>query len=638
MTSPPATGNAADTLAAATLKFLREYPPFDRMEEDAVRFLAANLDLGYYPKDTIILAPAQTMPPVLRIIQRGTVQVMPFHARHDGDAEPVCLGAGECFSVSALLEQRPVTAPYTATADTFCYELSAEKFPELLTRSPVFRDFATRYLASLLRESRRLIKLNFTSSTGEQQAMSRTLRSLVTRAPVSCAPQTAIGDVLRRMQEAKVGSMLVTGEDGRPVGIFTRHDVLDRVALAQHDLTRPISDVMTPDPLTLPAEDSAYDAALLIADRGIRHVPVCDGNRIIGVVTERDLFALQRVSVRALNRTIAAAGSIDELRSAAADIHTLARNMLGQGVAAEQLTQIISTLNDALVRQVLDVERTRFALDDIRWCWLAFGSEGRYEQTISTDQDNGLVFADAGEDADAIRARLLPFAQAVNQALDACGFPLCQGNIMAGNPRCCLSLTEWRQQFESWVRVTNPQALLNAVIFFDFRPVHGDEALARSLREHLTEITQNEKLFQRFLAGYALESRPPLGIISDFVTDSGSEFPGTIDLKKTGARLFTDAARLMALAAGVTHTNTAERLRQAGAALRLPDGEIASMTDAFFFLQTLRLRGQMAPGATAKGANRVNPTQLNEVDRRILKESFRQVRKLQSRIALDYKL
>ncbi len=633
-----AAGTAAAALAAAAARFLGLYPPFAQMEAAALQFLAANLDLGYYPKGTVILDPAQAEPQTFYIIQRGTVEVVPFNVTQSGENHAHSLGAGECFSVSALLEKRPVVAPYTAAADTFCYELPADKFPELLNRSPVFRDFATGYLASMLRESRRLIKMNFTSAAGEQQAMSRTLDTLVSRPAVTCAPQTPVGEVLRTMQSRKIGSMLVVDESGRTVGIFTRHDVLDRVALAQYDLTRPISSVMTPDPQTLPADASAYEATLLIAHRGIRHIPVCDGKRLIGVVTERDLFALQRVSVRAINRTVADADSVEELQRAAADIRRLARSLLGQGVAAEQLTLIISTLNDALVRRILDIEQVRFQLDDIRWCWLAFGSEGRLEQTVSTDQDNGLIFDAGAAEPDNLRARLLPFCEAVNRDLDACGFPLCKGNIMAGNPLWCLSLDEWRARFEGWIANTDPQALLHAVIFFDFRPLHGTTALATNLREHLLGMAQGNRRFQHQLAQYALETRPPLGRISDFVTADEGEFRGTIDLKKSGARLFTDAARVLALAAGVAHTNTAQRLRQAGPLLNMPAEEVDSIIEGFFFLQALRLHGQMAADATRQGANRVNPAQLNEVDRRILKESFRQVRKLQSRLALDYQL
>jgi CBS domain-containing protein len=608
------------------------------MDQSSLEFLAANVVLGYYPKGTVILAPDQPPPKSFHIIQRGTVQLIPFNAAHSDDAHPVAMGPGECFSVSAMLENRPVIAPYTAVTDTFCYELPVELFPELLNRSPVFREFTTEFLTSMLRESRRLIKLNYNATSGEQQTMSRTLRSLIVRQPVTCKPETPIGDVLRVMQGRKIGSMLVVDEAEHAVGIFTRHDVLDRVALAQCSLAQPVSEVMTPHPLTLSAESSAYEAALLIADRGIRHIPVCDGGRLLGVITERDLFALQRVSVRAINRTIAGAQSIDDLRKSAADIRRLARNMLGQGVSAEHMTLIISTLNDALVRQVLNIEETRFELQGLRWSWLAFGSEGRYEQTISSDQDNGLIFEGGVDSPDAIRARLLPFAQAVNRALDACGFPLCKGNIMAGNPNWCLSAKEWRERFDQWIANTDPQALLSAVIFFDFRSLYGSEDLAHSLRQHLLATAVGNSRFQQQLAQYALETPPPLGLISDFVTDDDGEGRGTINLKKSGARLFTDSARVLALAAGVAHTNTVQRLRQAAVKLQIPAGEVDAFVEGFYFLQTLRLRGQVATDPANRDPNRINPSSLNEVDRRILKESLRQLRKLQSRVALDYKL
>lgn len=633
---PHASGSGGGGPVAAALRFLGEHMPFAQMEAAALDFLARHLELGYYAEGTVIIDPAQGVPAAFYIIQRGSVQVVPFPGMQGTRAQPLNLGAGESFSVGALLERRAVTSPYLATADTFCYELPAARFPELLQRSPVFAAFATRYLASMLRESRRLIRMG-SSSAEEQQAMSRPLASLIGRSAVTCPPQTPVGDVLKTMQDRKVGSMLVVDGAGALLGIFTRHDVLDRIALARCDLAQPISSVMTPNPLTLPAEASAWEAALLIASRGIRHVPVHDGARVIGVVTERDLFALQRVSVRAIHRTVADAASVDELRHASDDIRRLGRSLLGQGVAAEQLTLIISTLNDALTRRLLEIESRRFDLHGVRWCWLAFGSEGRYEQTISTDQDNGLVFeGDAAPDD--LRQRLLPLAQAVNRGLDSCGFPLCKGNIMAGNPRWCLSLEEWRQQFGRWVADTDPQALLHAVIFFDFRALHGEEALARSLRAHLLDLTRNNSRFQRQLAQYALETPPPLGLLSDFVTEDEGEFRGTIDLKKSGARLFADAARVLALAAGVAHTNTAQRLRQAGPALNIPASEIDGIVDGFFFLQGLRLRAQMDMGPAAAGVNRIRPDHLNEVDRRILKESLRQARKLQSRLALDYRL
>ncbi len=633
-------GSAVESVTRAVLAFLRRYPPFDEMDDEVLLDLASRLVVGYYAEGAPILAPEHGEPAWLYIVQAGVVRVAPAETYHLPSGKDGTLGPGECFSVGALLERRPVGTPYIAGTDVFCYQLPAEHFRPLLDRSPRLREFATRYLGSLLRESRRLLAMHQASLATEQQAMGRSLRSLINRPAVACAPESTIGAALRAMQQARIGSIIVTSGDGAPAGILTRHDVLDRIALPGRDLDEPIASVMTPAPRTLPAEASAYDAALLIASHGFRHVPVVDAGKVIGVVTERDLFALQRLGIRSIHRAIAGAPGTEGLQQAAADIRSLARALIAEGAAAEPLTLIISTLNDALTRRVIELERGRHRIDDITWGWLGFGSEGRYEQTISTDQDNGLIFAvPAGEDAGRLRGRLLPFAQGVNRMLDACGYPLCEGNIMAGNPLCCLGLDEWARRFEEWMSNTGPQALLNAVIFFDLRLVSGHEPLAEDLRRRLLDRTAGTPRFLRQLAEHALAVRPPLGLLSDFVTEDAAQGRGLLDLKKSGARLFVDAARVMGLAAGVAHTSTAERLRQGGSKLGMSRQETSAFTEAFFFIQMLRLRRQSADGpAAAAAGNRIDPDELNEVDRRTLKEALRQARKLQSRLALDYQL
>ena len=416
--------------------------------------------------------------------------------------------------------------------------------------------------------------------------------------------------------------------------------MLDRVTLARRALTDPVSTVMTPNPVTVTADATAYDAALLIATHGIRHLPITDSGKLIGVVTERDLFALQRVSARGINRTITQARDADSLEQAGRDVQTFARTLFSQGVSAEQLTHLITTLNDALTQRVISVVQQHHDLQGVSWCWLSFGSEGRQEQTVSTDQDNGLLFSAGDEiDIEQARARLLAFAIEVNAQLDRCGFPLCLGQIMASNPRWCLSADEWRAQFSDWVNNTNPEALLNSVIFFDFRALAGDDTLALTLREYLNDLVTDNSRFLRQLAQYALEVKPPLGLIRDFVTEEADDQTAFIDLKKSAGRLFVDAARVLALAAGVAPTNTAQRLRAAGSLLKMSDADIASAVDAFYFVQQLRLRSQLSTDERERAvANRIVPESLNEIDRRILKESLRQARKLQSRLQLDYQL
>jgi len=267
-----------------------------------------------------------------------------------------------------------------------------------------------------------------------------------------------------------------------------------------------------------------------------------------------------------------------------------------------------------------------------RFCWLAFGSEGRNEQTLATDQDNGLVLED---DADA--ARFLAFAGEVNQALDRSGFPLCKGGVMAGNPRWCLTRTQWRATFGNWINNPLPEALLNAAIFFDLRAVAGEPQFAYQLRDDILERAAANPAFLRAMAGNALQGRPPLGLLGGFETAADGKFRGTLDLK-AGSRLFVDAARVWALARRLPQTGTAERLGAAALAGALPVEESAAAADAFRFIQAFRLRHQFFDQPRAGAENRIDPESLNTVDRRILKEAFHLGGRLQQRLKLDFAL
>jgi CBS domain-containing protein len=230
-------------------------------------------------------------------------------------------------------------------------------------------------------------------------------------------------------------------------------------------------------------------------------------------------------------------------------------------------------------------------------------------------------------------------AERINRALDACGFPLCKGEIMAMNPKWCLSLEEWKATFARWIDAGDPEALLNASIFFDFRPLHGQAPLAEDLRAWLLAKTTTTPRFLHQMAANALRNRPPLGLVRDFVVDSSGENADTLDLKLNGSTPFVDAARLLALATGVAAPGTAARLRGAGAKLGIASSEVEAWLAAFFFIQLLRLRRQHEENEAGQAMdNRINPDRLNDLDRRILKESFRQARKVQSRLAMDYQV
>ena len=340
----------------------------------------------------------------------------------------------------------------------------------------------------------------------------------------------------------------------------------------------------------------------------------------------------QAGAIAAISARIAGAADIATLVTCAAETRALAVALHQDEAGAALVTGVLSRFNDAVVVRALDLLAARFRLPPTRWCWLGLGSEGRLEETLTTDQDNGLVFS-ASDDGEArqLRELFLPFAQAANQALAECGFPLCDGEVMAGNPRWCLSLSEWLESFSGWERTPEPEALLNAAIFFDFRPLAGAGELAAELRRALSELTRGNEIFLRMMTVNALAASPPLGRLRDFVTVA--EAGGAIDLKKFGSRIFVDAARIMALGAGLAATGTAPRLRAVAAAGIMTAADAEAAVHAFHALQGVRLAVQAAGSLEAGTAgNQIDPARLNEFDRRVLLEALRQARALQQRL------
>ncbi|MEF8713375.1 MAG: putative nucleotidyltransferase substrate binding domain-containing protein [Accumulibacter sp.] len=634
--------SATEMLVAACIQFLQVHPPFDRMEAEALRFLAEHVRLAHYPKGARILSSEMGVARTLYILQHGKVQVRASGAAsHNVDSASNKLDPGQSFAIAALMAQRPTSSAYVAREEVFCYELPADDFFTLTQKSTVFNLFCSQYIAGLLRQSQQQLQLQFAQRAAEQKTMNSPLAVIVKREPVSVAPETPIRQVVALMADRHLGSMVVVDAGEQPVGIFTLSDVLKRIVLPGTSLEQPISSVMSATPQTLPLAANAHDAALAMAMHGIRHVLAVDeGGRLKGVVSERDLFKLQGAGLRQIRHAIDAASNLEVLQHAREDIRQLSLTMLAEGVGGQEITQFISTLNDTVTRRIIELNLDRHDLYGIDWAWLSFGSEGRDEQTFISDQDNGIVYICTDiMDREQTQLRFLDFARDVNADLDTCGFPLCKGNIMASNPGLCLTLEEWEERFAQWVRTPEPQALLNATIFFDFRPLYGRFNLAHRMRLSLFRQTSGNPLFLRMLAQNALSVSPPLGRIRDFVTNADPEHPGTIDLKKYGVRLFTDAARVFALARQVEATNTATRIKRAGALMNISPEDVAASLEGFNFIQLLRLRHQHFEQEHGRdGDNLIRPDELNEIERRILKEAFRQARKLQARLKLDYQI
>ncbi len=625
-TRSPVTGKpgALDPLVAE----LTQYSPFMQMQSEHLQYFMDQAQAASYQAGTTILTPTAGVATHLLLVLKGHV-TRQARAQAEGGIE---YEAGDLFPIGAVMAGRAVDSRYHAHDDVDCLLLPLAQVGELSRLSPPFAEFMQGRVHAQLQLSRHTMQANMAAQSLAEQSLETRLGDLAQRTPISVAPETPLAQALATMHERKVGSMLVLDAQGAALGILTRHDMLDRVVLARVPLETPISQVMSSPILTLTVQDTAQDAALLMSRHTIRHVPVTRDGAVVGMVSERDLFAMQRMSIHHVSSAIRSAKDEAALVASAQQIRAFSRHLIVQGVAARQLTQLISHLNDLLTERLVLMKAELHGVDMQQACWLAFGSEGRSEQTISTDQDNGLVFL--SDDAQLDRPRWLSFARDVNEALDRCGYPLCKGNVMASNPDCCLTPQEWSTRFDRWMEYGAPQDLLNANIYFDLRALVGRADLAEELRAQITRQAGALPRFAKQMADNALRHRVPLnwrGAI-DTETVDGREM---VDLKHHGTAVFVDVSRIYALALGVAQTGTRERIEAIGPLLHMSSQDSEAWIAAFEYLQMLRLQVQMSDTPLAH-ANQVALEGLNHIDRHILKESFRTARRLLSKIGRDY--
>ncbi|MDV5099142.1 DUF294 nucleotidyltransferase-like domain-containing protein [Pseudomonas sp. LSJ-87] len=624
-----------------TLQFLQRFPPFNQMEHSHLAYLVEQCQLRFYASGESIVKPADGPVEHFYIVKQGRVVGERQHLVKPGVETTFEITSGECFPLAALLGERATRTEHLAGEDTFCLQLNKAAFIRVFSMSEVFRDFALRGVSSLLDQVNQQVRQRAVETLGTQYSLNTPLGELAMRHPVVCSPDTPLRDAVRLMHEQQVGSIVVVDPQRYPIGIFTLRDLRQVVAASDADLGAPIARHMTAQPFYLSPQASAFDAAMAMTERHIAHVCLVENRRLCGVVSERDLFSLQRVDLVHLARTIRHAPRLDTLVSLRGEISQLVERMLAHGASSTQITQIITLLNDHTVCRVIELALAERGDPGVPFSWLCFGSEGRREQTLHTDQDNGILFEAAdGAEADAIRARLLPLAQYINQCLAQCGFTLCKGNVMAGNPELCLSRSEWARRFASFVREASPENLLGSSIYFDLRVVWGDEQGCEQLRQGLLEQVADNRIFQRMMADNALRQRPPVGRLREFVlTRQGNDKAATLDLKVQGLTPFVDGARLLALANGIGACNTLERLRQlvAKGVIEALDG--AAYEEAYHFIQQTRMQQhQRQTRDNLPYSNRLDPDSLNHLDRRILRESLRQAQRLQSSLALRYQL
>ncbi|MBB5690494.1 CBS domain-containing protein [Roseomonas alkaliterrae] len=441
-------------------------------------------------------------------------------------------------------------------------------------------------------------------------------------APPGFDPATPLAEVLPAMAGPHVSAVLALDARGAPVGILTERDVARRVAFRLPP-EAPLSAAMTAPVTTCPADAGLWRAVALLRPGRLRHLPVvgADG-RCVGMLHRDDTLAA--ASGRLLTHLDALAGEDAAIKAAQAGVATA---LLDEGVPAQEVVGLVSGINLDLHRRVLDRSLTAHGEPPVPFTLLVMGSVGRGESLLRPDQDNGLILADYPDDRHAeVDAWFRAFAEAFNAGLDAAGFPLCPGGIMARNPLWRKTLPQWRHQFEYWAGRRAGAALLFSDIAFDFRAAAGDPAPAEALRAHLGRVLAASPALLAAMAAQNASLTVGLTLWGGFTDDEPG--PGTrTDLKLHGLMPLVAATRLLALRDGIAPTGTAARIAALAARGSVHAREAADLAEAFALLLDVLLRQQLADHAAGRApGNLVDTAAMEKPRRSALRDALKAVR------------
>jgi len=591
--------------------FLRATPPFDSLPQDLFDDAAKTVDVAYYPSGTQLTHVGGTPLAHLYVIRKGSVRL------ERGGQTLQVVEEGESFGFTSLLTGE-ATMDVTVDEDLVAYRIPGAAFRRLLV-DPRFSGHFALGMAARLRAS-----IDQDPVTLFRADLSGDLSQFAFRPPVWIAPTTTVGEAAKTMRDLRISSLLVRGD---PPGIVTDRDFRNRVLADDLGPEEPVSRILSKPLLTIPSTLPLYDVWARLLDANVHHLPVIRDGEIVGVVTSGDLLRHSAQGPVAVLRGVERLPGRDSLSGYAGKVAEMTAALAAGKLMITTIAGFVARLNDTLLRRILRWAEEDLGPAPVPYAWLAFGSEGRMEQTLLTDQDNALVYADEGAGH---REYFQALAERVNGDLERAGFPRCAGGYMARNWH--FTISEWSQRFNAWIDSPQPKALLEASIFFDFRRVAGE--LSVEPLEEIIALSSGKSIFLRFLARSAMEFRPPPSLLLRLRGDSSE-----LDIKLRGISPIVFLARAYALEAGSHARNTLERIAVARRAGLIDQENEENVAEAYRFLLGLRLRRQLKTlSEGGEASNKLTLAQLTAIERSRLKDSFRAIRFWQDRGAFHYHL
>ena len=604
--------------------FLGQHEPFSRLPDDELRALPARMGITYVRRGDVIVDVGQPND-TLFVIRSGAVDIV-----SDDNLLLDRRDTGLNFGYSTLVGTRESRYLMEAVEDSVLLMLPRDAFADLLDAHPELHRFfetASRRVQAAAEEVR---------DSGTANVLRTPLSDVVADRPlVTCDAVTPIAKAARIMDERRASCLVVTG--GEQIGIVTDRDMRSRVVAAGVDPKRPVADVMSTPVRTVAETALVFEAMLVMSELGIHHLPVDAAGEVRGIVTSFDIMRLLQADPIYLAADVQQA-TCEELEGAYGAAAAVAVRFFERGASAAETQRLLTSIADNIARRLGELAEEQLGPPPVPYAFVAVGSQARGEMGPASDQDNALVLHDDYDPA-AQANYFAALTQFVCNGLAHAGQALCPGEMMASNPEWRMTESQWSRTFHRWVTAPDPNALLHAQVFFDFRPVFGSgdgwEEMARRVGASALSSASGSPRLHTHLAALATFREPPVGFFRGFVLERDGEYANTLDIKRGGTAAVVQMARLYAIVAGVDEVDTPTRLRTSRGAVS--EKGAADLFDAYEYLSDLAMRHQAKQVRAGEEPNyRIDPKQLSSRDRAALRDAFGVIKSLQNALANKY--
>ncbi|KXF80401.1 DUF294 nucleotidyltransferase-like domain-containing protein [Enterovibrio coralii] len=589
-------------------------PPFNRLNGQQAKLLTSSLDVAYFRRGDVIIDKEQANESLYVVIKGRVQEIHPetkeVQAQYIKD---------DLFNAKALIKGH-AHHRYRAVEDTLCYVLPKRVFMTLHRENTAFSD----YFSTSFSQRKRLME-----KAQQQQNLAEFILTEVDESNIqpiqTIAHSTSIHDVTRMLRRHRQDCALVALETGESeVGIITRTNLLHALVEDEKALTDPVGDIATSPVIGVEIGEYLFNVMILMTRDRVKRVRVTKDGETVGMLDMTQVLSLFSTHSHVLTLQINRAHTIEELALAANNQQQLVATLTNNGIHTPFVMELISAVNEQIIEKAFQL--TMPEAFQSKCCLFVMGSEGRGEQILKTDQDNGLVLADDTHWPD-----IEHYMDRFSEVLNRLGYPPCKGGVMVNNPRWVKSQSEWKSTISALCKISDERSLMDLAIIADSKAVAGNKALLDPVMQRLRETLSGNMLALNTFVRPCLAFRVPLTLFGSLKTEKEG-----LDIKKGGIFPLVHGIRTLALEKGLTETNTFERLTALTACNALDEETASNLAEALKLFVKTRLQQQL--DSESHGSNQLDVSRLSRSERDLLRDCLSVVKRFKERLASHYQV